>query len=65
MTYRELAARIAAMSPAQQTCTVKFLEPYDSAKIHVPGLRLNASGNGESITDEDGEEIRPDEPYLY
>jgi hypothetical protein len=63
MTFRELAVRIAAMTPEQQSRTVKFLEPYDNAKIHVPGLQFHAA-NDEPIADEDNVQVNPGEPYL-
>jgi hypothetical protein len=64
MTYKELATKIAALTPEQQACTVRFLEPYDSFKIHAPRLELLDGEDGEEIADEDGETIRVGEPYL-
>jgi hypothetical protein len=64
VTYKELAEKIATMTTQQQDCTVKFVEPYDSFKIHLASLHIPSEDEQDSIEDEDGEEIAPGEPYL-
>ncbi len=55
MTYRELAAKIAALTPEQQDQQARFFEPYDNwTAFEIGGLSIV---EGEPMTDENDDEF--------
>jgi hypothetical protein len=63
MTYKELAEKIAALTPEQQAQEAIFAEPYDNWAI-LPVTHLSIVGEDEQLVDEDGDTIEPGQAYL-
>lgn len=60
MTWNEIAARIAQMTPEERQKEPMFREPYDQFKLVPCTLHMAL----EDIEDEDGEIIKKGEWYL-